>query len=128
MGVDFPYARTALNVRSYRKLNGQSASWENRYYLSSVEADRMSPAQWNQTIRNHWAGVENRLHWRKDACLGEDKTRSRDPNIVGNLMLLRNAALSLFVAQQHILPSLPAFTETVAANRSLALQLITTSS
>ena len=38
-------------------------------------------------------GVEIRNHWRKDACLFEDKTRSRKPHIVGNLILLRNLVL-----------------------------------
>ena len=44
-------------------------------------------------IRSHWAGVENRNHWRRDAIWDEDGTRSRKPNIVGNLALLRSAAI-----------------------------------
>jgi predicted transposase YbfD/YdcC len=123
LGVDFPYARTALAVQSYRELTGESGSWETRYYLSSRDAEQMGPEQWLDAIRGHWAGVENRLHWRKDACLFEDKTRSRNPNIVGNLMLLRNATLALF-AHQLSHPSLPAFTEAVAADSRLAYALL----
>lgn len=48
---------------------------------------------WINLIRGHWAGVENRNHWRRDAIGDEDGTRSRKPNIVGNLALLRSAAM-----------------------------------
>ena len=46
------------------------------------------PAQWHRLIRGHWGGVENRNHWSKDAIWREDATRSRNPNLVGNLALL----------------------------------------
>jgi hypothetical protein len=38
-------------------------------------------------VHGHWAGVENRNHWRRDACLGEDRTRSRNANVLINLAL-----------------------------------------
>jgi hypothetical protein len=118
-----PYARTALRVRSYRKETGKPGSWEIRYYLSSIEHDRRSAAQWIEIIRGHWGGVENRLHWRKDACLLEDETRSRNPNIVGTLMLIRNATMAIF-AQQQPSQSLPAFTEAIAADSAKALDML----
>ena len=72
-------------------------------------------------IRGHWAGVENRIHGGKDACLFEDKTRNQNPKIVGALVLLRNALLMIYTAEQQSDGSLPAFTESMAANSSLAL-------
>lgn len=74
-------------------------------------------------IRGHWGGIEIRNHWRKDACLLEDKTRSRNPNIVASLAMLRNCCL-LFFQQQQKYTSLPAFTEAVAADAKLAFQMI----
>lgn len=83
-----------------------------------------SPKQWVELIRGHWGGVENRNHWRRDACWWEDKTRSRNPNIVGALALLRNALLALVQRSVEYHGSLPAFTEACAARTSLPLNLI----
>lgn len=68
--------------------------------------------------------MEIRNHWRKDACLFEDKTRSRKPNLVGNLILLRNLVLFFFAEHCDTYGCLPAFIETVASNSALALRLI----
>jgi predicted transposase YbfD/YdcC len=94
--IDFPFARTIVGIQSRRtiKRTGQS-TFELRYYLSSQEANERSFEEWIGLIRGHWAGVENRNHWRRDALWGEDDTRSRKPNLVANLALLRSAALCL---------------------------------
>jgi len=67
--------------------------------------------------------VENRPHWRKDALPVEDKTRSRNPAIVGALMLPRNAILPppLDFAADH---NVRAAVEAICANRRLAFRLI----
>lgn len=97
---------------------------EIRYFISSLAVHERSPEQWLALIRGHWAGVENRNHWRRDACWGEDKTRSRNPHIVGALALLRNALLALVQRPVENHGSLPAFTEACAARTSLPLNLI----
>lgn len=97
---------------------------EDAYYLTSLEADSKTPQQWLQTIRDHWGGVEIRNHWRKDAILFEDKTRSRNPHIVGNLILLRNVVLFFYAEHGDTYESLPAFIENLAASSRLALNLI----
>ena len=76
-------------------------------------------------VRNRWAGVENRLHWRKDACLREDATRSRNANRVGALALLRNALFAIHQPHHESYGGLNGFTEAVAANVSFAYRLIT---
>ncbi len=97
-----------------------------RYYISSQPPESRNAAGWNRLIRGHWAGVENRNHWRKDAVWLEDKTRSRNPNLVGNLALIRNALLTIFADHRDQYGSLPAFTEALSANESEAYRLITT--
>jgi hypothetical protein len=89
-----------------------------------MERNECSPAHWLTLIRNHWGGIENRNHWRKDACWGEDRTRSRNRNIVGALALLRNALLS--IAEDHLdtYGSLPAFSEACAHDTAFTLRLI----
>lgn len=86
--------------------------------------DERTPQGWLQLVRGHWAGCENRNHWRRDACWLEDTTRSRKPNIVGALALLRNTLLAIVQPELDCHGSLPAFSEAVAARPSLALNLL----
>jgi predicted transposase YbfD/YdcC len=124
MDLGFPHVLTVLHVRRQASTKKKAAQWEDAYYLSSQPAEARTPEQWLQTIRDHWAGVEIRNHWHKDACLFEDKTRSRRPTLVGNLMILRNVVLHFFAQHQETYHSLPAFVETVAACPALALRMI----
>jgi predicted transposase YbfD/YdcC len=96
MTLDFPYARAIVVVRSERiiKKTGQT-SQESRYYLSSQPPEEHTDEQWLGLIRGHWAGVENRNHWRRDALMGEDRSRSRNPNLLANLALIRNVLLGI---------------------------------
>jgi hypothetical protein len=116
--------QTVIHVRRQTSTKKKAAAWEDAYYLSSQPVEFRTPEQWLQTVRDHWAGVEIRNHWRKDACLFEDKTRSRKPPIVGNLILLRNLALFFYAEQGVLYGSLPAFVETIASRSALALRLI----
>ena len=124
LDVNFPHTRTVILVRRKLSTKKKSGQWESSHYLSSQAFDEKTPEQWLQTIRNHWGGVEIKNHWRKDACLFEDKTRSRNPEIVGNLILLRNVVLHYFVENQETYSSLPAFIEAVSADSTLAFNLI----
>jgi predicted transposase YbfD/YdcC len=94
MAVDFAFARSILIIEAQRLENKSAKTTaETRYYLSSLESQERTPQQWLEVVRGHWAGVENRNHWRRDACLGEDRTSSRNANVLINLALLRNATL-----------------------------------
>lgn len=109
------------STRGTRKCPGTP---ERHYYLSSMEPSERSPENWLRLIRNHWGGVENRNHWRRDACWREDHTRSRNKNIVGVLALLRNALLAIAADHLDTYGSLPAFSEACQHNPSFALRLI----
>jgi hypothetical protein len=77
--ADFPFAQTILAVSSAsqlpRILESQKPAASSQ--ASSLKSQQKSPQQWLQIIRGHWADIENRNHWRKDACLFEDKIRSK---------------------------------------------------
>ena len=109
LSADFPYARTVIVVRSERtvKKTGHTTT-ESRYYLSSVPATDYTPRQWLDLIRGHWGGVEIRNHWRRDALMGEDGTRSRHAKLLANLALIRNALLQVLseALQEQSLPQL----------------------
>lgn len=74
-----------------RRLVGDHASLETRYYISSLPADaeRLLAA-----IRGHW-GIENGLHWVLDMSFNEDRSRVRKAYGAQNLGLLRRIALNL---------------------------------
>jgi hypothetical protein len=124
MEVNFPHARCAFEIHHFGTRKGVAFD-ERRYYISNRLDDAHTPQQWVSLVRNHWAGVENRLHWRKDACLREDHTRSRNPNLVGALALLRNALFAIHQPHLQNYGGLNGFTEAVAADPCFAYRLIT---
>lgn len=81
---------------------------ESRYYLSSAPPESHRPESWLDLIRGHWGGVEARNHWRRDAIMGEDGSRSRHANLLANVALVRNALLQILSEpmEQQSLPSL----------------------
>lgn len=104
------------------KKTGQ-LSTETHYYLSSLLPEDYGPEQWLQLIRGHWAGVENRNHWRRDALLGEDRSRSRAPNLLASLALLRSALLALLPDHFPDL-SLPQIREQLHSNPIQCLKVL----
>jgi predicted transposase YbfD/YdcC len=124
LATGFPYSRTIVRIQSERteKKTGKT-SIESRYYLSSQEKADRTPEGWINLSREHWAAVENRNHWRRDASLGEDGTRSRNPRAIINLALIRSVNLRLLSS----LPDddwLPSHKERLAANPTSALALL----
>jgi predicted transposase YbfD/YdcC len=69
--------------------------------------------------------VEIRNHWRRDAVWGEDRSRTRNPNALANLALLRSALLAR-LARHPDERSLPALLESFADNPASAFTLINT--
>ena len=126
MATGIAYSRCIVRIHSRRtiKKNGHCTE-ESRYYLSSQEMGERSPENWIQLSRQHWAGVENRNHWRRDATLGEDGTRLRNGRALANLALLRTANLRL-MATAGSNDWLPAQKELIAANPHAALTLVKT--
>lgn len=121
IAIGFPFARTIVAIRSRRtiKRTGKE-TFETRYYLSSQEAEERSHAGWIALIRDHWAGVENRNHWRRDALWEEDDTRSSKPRLLANLALIRGALFRL-LHDRHPDQSHPQIREHFAAHPSTSL-------
>lgn len=124
MAMDFPYARSVVVVRSRRtEKRTQKTTEETRYYVSSLDPEELTPAGWHGLIRGHWAGVENRNHWRRDALFGEDRSRSRNTRLLTNLALLRNALLRL-LPRSFPGESVPVIRERLQSNPALALDAL----
>jgi predicted transposase YbfD/YdcC len=111
-------------LRNHRtvKKTGHTTT-ESHYYLSSLLPEHYRPAQWLQLIRGHWAGVEIRNHWRRDALMGEDSSRSRNAHLLANMALLRSTLLAL-LADRYPDQSLPQITEELNRRPSRSLNLL----
>lgn len=67
---------------------------EVRYGLATLSRPHCPPERLLGYIRAHWK-VENHLHWRRDALLGEDRCRVRCPAVMEMLAVLNTVVLSL---------------------------------
>ena len=123
LNVHFPHVQTVIRVRRESTAFKTAKDRLPGHYVSSSPMDRYSPRQWLDLIRGHWGGIEIRNHWRKDACLREDKTRSRNPTTVAALGMVRNCLL-LFLDEDRHTSNLNAFTEAIAADSSKAFDLL----
>lgn len=124
LATGFPYSRTIVCIHSQRtiKKTGQSGA-EDRYYLASQEAGERALEGWIELSRDHWAGVENRNHWRRDATLGEDGTRLENGRALMNLALLRSVNLRMLSASGAE-DWLPAQREHLAAHPAATFALV----
>jgi len=78
-------------VESERKILGQKATLERRYYLTSLDQGVETFAR---GIRSHW-GIENKLHWCLDVGFREDESRIRKGQGSENMAVIRHIALNL---------------------------------
>jgi len=120
-----PYCQTLLTVvgQFLYKTTGKQSRLE-RYFIASLAPAERNPTQWLAIVRGHWKGTEIGNHWQRDAIMGEDRTRSRNPNIVGAFALLNNAAHAL-MRHSFMLQPLPETIEQLQSHPGLLLRLVT---
>jgi predicted transposase YbfD/YdcC len=82
--------RSIIMVKSERSLQGQPASIERRYYISSLASGAQRAAN---AIRGHW-GIES-THWILDVAFREDEQNADAGNIAENMSLIRRLSLNL---------------------------------
>lgn len=80
--------------RTVRLLKTGKLRHEVIYGLTSLPMQQALPGRLLQLIRNHWA-IENRLHWRRDATLGEDACQTRTGPVPSLLAQLNSTVLGL---------------------------------
>ena len=107
-----------MRVERTRDIKGK-ATTEIAYYVTSLAPPEAPVARLLELNRSHW-GVENRLHWRRDVSMNED----RSPGRAGARVLsgLRNLVLSMLRGEKI---SVPAARENYAANSELAVEAVT---
>lgn len=87
-----------FRLQRERTLKGKQ-SCEVRYGLTTLPQHRCPPQCLLSYIRAHWL-VENHLHWRRDALLGEDRCRVRCVPVMEMLAVLNTVVLSLMQLHQ----------------------------
>ncbi len=65
------------------------------YGVTSLSAAEASPDEIIQITRDHWAAIENGLHWVRDVVMGEDASTTRQPGAPQVRAAFRNIAISL---------------------------------
>jgi predicted transposase YbfD/YdcC len=84
----FQVRRERLSSKTGKK------SYEVVYGFTSLSAHQASPDALLSLLRDHWA-IENRLHWRRDVTLGEDRCQCRTGKVPVLLSLFNTAVLSI---------------------------------
>lgn len=122
--ADFPHVRTLVVVERQRtEVKEEKTSEEISFYLSTVEPDKYTPEKYSELVRGHWGGIENRNHWRRDAILEEDRTRTGNTNICSALALLRNTYLAV-LARFEVELNLNAIKQFCTHNAQIALDML----
>lgn len=93
------------------------------FYITSHSPVADCARFFGNLARGHWGGCESRNHWVRDACMREDKTRSRNFNINCNLSALRVCLLAI-KAHLHPEPSWPELQERCQHNPSLPFKAL----
>jgi hypothetical protein len=71
-----PNCHSLIRLDKEIRRSGKIPSLETRYYMSSLDPDTVSAAQFQDFILRHWE-IENCLHLPKDRSFEEDKHRVR---------------------------------------------------
>jgi len=104
--LNWTHARQIIRVQRIAEdpHTGEVISVGNRYYVTSLSVDEMSPKQALATSRAHWR-CENETHWTDDAELAEDRRRhawSRHPHGLLVVSVIRMMALAILAVARRL--------------------------
>ncbi len=92
----WPHAKAFLLVEYVKLQHGTVIERYDRMYVSSLDPNRLTTAQWLLLVRSHW-GVENQNHHTLDTAFAEDDLPwiEADANGMLAVLLLRRVAYTL---------------------------------
>ena len=93
------------------------------FYTTSHGPTLGCARRFGELARGHWGGSESRNHWARDACMREDKTRSKNYSLNCALAALRVCLLAL-KADLHSESSWPELQERCQHNPRIPLQAL----
>jgi hypothetical protein len=94
MDVDLPSAFTLIVIERTSTMDDDEEP-EVSFYISSIPAKKGCAEYFGNLARGHWGGCEIRNHWVRDACMREDKTRSKNHKLNCALASLRVCLITL---------------------------------
>lgn len=95
---DWPELAQVFKLESQRTDALGTPKTEVRYGVTSLPAHMADPKRLLALSRGHW-GIENGLHYRRDATMREDHAQLRMGNAPEMLAVLNNTVLGLFARQ-----------------------------
>ena len=114
----WPGAAQVMRIERRREKAGKSTT-EIAYFVTSLPAAEAGPQRLLALVRAHW-GIENRLHWRRDVSMNEDRSSVRAG--ARAMVALRNLVLSLL---RNRGVSVPAAREAFAVDAPAAIKAVT---
>jgi predicted transposase YbfD/YdcC len=104
--LNWTHARQLVRIQRMATdpATGEVISLGNRYYVTSLPVDAMTPQQALATSRAHWR-CENETHWTDDAELAEDRRRhawSRHPHGLLAVSVIRTMALAILAVARRL--------------------------
>lgn len=91
--LDWPYVRQACKIQREVVQKGKTTE-EVRYVITSLGPEEADAGRLLGLRRGHW-GIENRLHYVRDATMGEDASQVRTGSAPEVMAALRNVVLGL---------------------------------
>lgn len=94
--VEFPHVGAVVRIdREVADAKTGGQRWaETAWAVTSASAGRAGPARLLAASREHW-GIENGLHWVRDATMGEDASKVRSASAPRVLAIMRNLVISV---------------------------------
>lgn len=80
---------------------GAKPSIEVGLYTTSIPHGESTDRGLLQMIRDHWAAIENGVHYRRDWTYREDDCRVKDRGGAEMLAAFRNLAIGLYELERH---------------------------
>jgi hypothetical protein len=99
----WPHAKAFLSVEYVKVQHGAVVERDDRMYVSSLDPQRLTTAQWLLLVRSHW-GVENNNHHTLDSAFAEDDRPwiEADPHGMLAVLLLRRIAYTLLALYRAV--------------------------
>ncbi|WP_145053003.1 transposase [Lignipirellula cremea] len=91
--LQFPDCSILLCVERVVVERGTETLRDVRYFVSSLDAETVTPQQLLGWVRGHWS-VENNLHFVKDRWWDEDRHYLRRPGLAERMATLTSCALA----------------------------------
>ena len=73
--LEWPGAAQVLRIERTREIKDRTST-EIAYYVTSLPLAEAGPDRLLAIARDHWS-IDNKLHWRRDVSMNEDRCRVR---------------------------------------------------